>query len=421
MRQVILCASLLCAVLSDLRAQSRGVQSQPAVADLESAPTLRLAQELRIGSASDPAIGFARIGIVEVDRDGNVYVFEGQERTIRVYSAAGQLLRSIGRAGTGPGEFGASIRFGVKGDTVWAVEGGVQVEVTLFDRRGTLLSTIRSDGVRVPGRGSSSLLFTPQFMRSDGTYLSGNHTVVSSRNAPSTGISPADTLRIPRILFASDGTPRDTLHRWADPPPEPARALRSVTSAAGNQHTAPRPPADRDFSVPISDGRFSIERRTPASATQATLRIVRENVTGAPVYARSYRYLPVRYTSQLLDSAAARSLRSTTMIIIDGAVQQPVSDTTAATRSLVRGAMSFPEFQVPVQAYFVGADASLMLRREDAIGTQRWDLLDPQGNPRGKLIIPANVRPAWLSGDMLWAVVPDADDVQFLVKYRISR
>lgn len=44
--------------------------------DLESTPLLRATEELRIGSSSDPNIGFSRIGGVAIDRDGQVYIFE---------------------------------------------------------------------------------------------------------------------------------------------------------------------------------------------------------------------------------------------------------------------------------------------------------------------------------------------------------
>jgi hypothetical protein len=71
------------------------------------------------------------------------------DRQIRVYDEAGTLLRRIGGAGEGPGEFGGSPSFGVVGDTVWAYDGRLE-RITLFDRRGNLLSTGRVVSLRIP-------------------------------------------------------------------------------------------------------------------------------------------------------------------------------------------------------------------------------------------------------------------------------
>src|SRR6185436_14157192 len=144
------------------------------------------------------------------------------------------------------------------------------------------------------------------------------------------------------------------------------------------------------------------------NAAQGTLRVTREGVRGESIYSRSYRYRPVRYSTEVLDELVLSSLRSTAMMIIDGAIQQHAPDTTASTRAAVRRAMSFPDFQSPVYSYFIGGDASIWLRREEAKSpTQRWDLLDPQGNPRGRVNLPVRLRPVWSSGDVLWGVLPD--------------
>ena len=405
--------------------QLRSGAAQQTIADLESTPTLRLVEELRIGSANDPSVGFAQIGAVDVDHEGLLYVFEGQDRQIRVYSDRGQLLRTIGRAGNGPGEFAGSIWFGVKGDTVWAIEGAgvlAQSNIALFDRRsGVLLRSVRSEVAQVPGRGRSSLVFSPRAMRSDGMFISLDYISASMRGATATGIGPEDTLRLPRIAFGTDGKVRDTLSWYREPPSPPQPGSTSITSSTNIRHFVPRPPPERTISRLFPDGRFQVENRRPSTASPGTLRVTRENIRGAAVYSRSYRFSPVRYSSEILDTLAARSLRGGAALVRDGVVQMTTADTTAQTRAQVRAAMQFPDFQQPLQATFIGADASILLRREEVVGAQRWDLLDPQGNPRGKIQIPANVRPLWLSGDTMWAAIPDNDDVPFLVKYRIAR
>ncbi len=410
-----------CLIVSDA---NMGNASSQVAADLDAIPELRLVEELRIGSATDPNAGFSRIGNIAVDQDGQVYVFEVQDVRIRVYSSSGRLVRTIGRRGSGPGEFEQGAKIGVTGDTVWAYESlGGTGTISLFKRQdGTLIATTVIEGVQVPGRGRSNLLLQPSEMRSDGNFVSGGYATAMMRNAPATGIGPADTLRVPRILFSARGAVVDTLAWRREPPAKVLPPVQYVTSVANNQRAVPRPFPDAEISAYFVDGRFAVQRPTPQSAAPATFRVIREGVRGDSIYNRTYRYRPAGYSSEVLDDIAASSLRSTGIAIVAGAVQQQVADTTASTRRAIRQAMSFPDFQPPVQNTFVGVDASIWLRREEAKSpTQRWDLLDPQGNPRGRVNLPVRLRPAWSNGDVLWGVLPDNDDVPWLVKFRISR
>jgi hypothetical protein len=47
-------------------------------------------------------------------------------------------------------------------------------------------------------------------------------------------------------------------------------------------------------------------------------------------------------------------------------------------------------------------------------------LFDAQGNLRGNLDIPRRYRLAWASGNVIWAIVPDDDDVPWMVKFRLT-
>jgi hypothetical protein len=51
---------------------------------------------------------------------------------------------------------------------------------------------------------------------------------------------------------------------------------------------------------------------------------------------------------------------------------------------------------------------------------ERWIVMDPDGRVRGSLELPPKSRPLWSKGDLLWASVPDDDDVPWLVRYRIT-
>ena len=60
---------------------------------------------LRLGSREGGPEEFGRIHSLLADADGNVYVADAIAQEIRVFAPDGRRLRTIGRKGSGPGEF----------------------------------------------------------------------------------------------------------------------------------------------------------------------------------------------------------------------------------------------------------------------------------------------------------------------------
>lgn len=67
------------------------------------------ADALLIGSDDgDPAYEFGGISSVQVGADGSIFVFDALASEVRVFDPAGVHVRSFGRRGNGPGEFGSA-------------------------------------------------------------------------------------------------------------------------------------------------------------------------------------------------------------------------------------------------------------------------------------------------------------------------
>lgn len=81
---------------------------------------LELQELWRIGG-HDEDVMFGVVNELLVDDEGNVYLLDGQLQEIQVFDPAGQWLRTIGRAGQGPGEFNNA------GDMYWAPTGQIGV------------------------------------------------------------------------------------------------------------------------------------------------------------------------------------------------------------------------------------------------------------------------------------------------------
>jgi hypothetical protein len=143
--------------------------------------TLAVVPELAIGELehADEAYLFGSIRGLDVDAAGRIYVVDGQTREVRVFSPAGAHLRTMGRAGGGPGEFrgpdhvralrdgsvvvrdqagGGFTVFAADGsyDTSWRWQSGFSTSATFFldaDDR-VINPTLRDRLVRYDARGA---------------------------------------------------------------------------------------------------------------------------------------------------------------------------------------------------------------------------------------------------------------------------
>ncbi len=83
-----------------------------------------------------------RVVSIVVDRDGSVYVADQRAAQISVFDSTGRPVRTIGRAGQGPGEFGIGLRgLAWLGDTLLAVDIEAS-RLTKFARDGRQLAVV---------------------------------------------------------------------------------------------------------------------------------------------------------------------------------------------------------------------------------------------------------------------------------------
>ncbi len=80
-------------------------------------------------------------GSPRMDAGGNVYVGDGRNFRIAVYDDAGHFLRSLGREGSGPGEFRTLQFVGIDGDQVVACD-FQQMRLSIFTTAGEFVRTI---------------------------------------------------------------------------------------------------------------------------------------------------------------------------------------------------------------------------------------------------------------------------------------
>lgn len=136
---------------------------------------LELREDLVIGgNLDDPDVSFHGLQPdVDVDADGNIYVTDAGNQRVQVYAPDGSYLRTIGRAGSGPGE----LRFGLSVSAIaagtLAIKGLMEPAVQLFDRDGTYRSIVEVPGSAAQIIGLSSGFALLDLRYRDATPLNG--------------------------------------------------------------------------------------------------------------------------------------------------------------------------------------------------------------------------------------------------------
>ena len=117
---------------------------------LYSSAEVKLTEELKIGeSEGQPEYMFGRIAGIAVDDPGCIYVADDKTIDIKVYDPKGAYLRTIGRAGQGPGEIGRPYDVFVNSRNELLIPDGKNYKLHVFSLDGKFLQA-KSFGARFP-------------------------------------------------------------------------------------------------------------------------------------------------------------------------------------------------------------------------------------------------------------------------------
>lgn len=127
--------------------------------------TVALREELSVGNIDDEHTFFLKIGDIDVDDQGNIYVLETKSMEIRMFDKTGRFMRTFAGKGEGPGEFIRPTDLAVdhRKQTI-CVSDWKNKKISLFQQDGTLHREIK-------------LTFTPGGL---GIDANGNYMAASS-------------------------------------------------------------------------------------------------------------------------------------------------------------------------------------------------------------------------------------------------
>jgi hypothetical protein len=393
MRQLAIRLAVAAAVLGcqpESRPESQPETASPGADGAAAPPQFTLVEDVRIGSLSDPDIGFTNVGRVAVGPDRRMYVAERQDRQMRIYDAAGNLERVVGRRGQGPGEFQSMTHLGLFGDTVWVVD-LLNARITLFNRDGDLVETMRAPRISVQ-RGTQS----PMYLRADRNWVSG----AGFASVPIEGVS----YTVSELLFDASGALVDTLRNVERVTPPLTVTIDSVSILSEDL-------LQDDPIVSHDPGTRTVIVRGAGATSDApsTFSVTSISVSGDTVFDTSFEYRPIPVSDTYVD-------RVVESFVAGAQAQLGAGRFERALRS------ALPPFHPPVTQVRFGEDRAIWLRRESDRETEaRYWILEPDGSVRGVVTLPSAVRIMWSGIDELVGMELDGLDVPWLIRYRLQR
>lgn len=130
------CESPVAEAINQVGCSGNGAEIQYSVEQLLDSSPRTYRDAYRVGEVEGPpGIAWGRIADAAMDTLGNVYVVDAMEKSVFVHNIDSGLVRSIGRAGSGPAEFQYPVALGLQ-DTV----------LTVFDPRLWRVSTFSTSG-----------------------------------------------------------------------------------------------------------------------------------------------------------------------------------------------------------------------------------------------------------------------------------
>ncbi len=351
-----------------------------------------VAQRAAVFGAAEGEGALSAVFDVDVGPDGSVYVSEPGFARVVSFRPDGAFDRTIGRRGSGPGEYQAPGNLSWRADTLTILD--FRSGISLFDTDGRFHRQI---DFSVEGENQAFPL-SPMALLVDGT-------VASFAPTPTSAVLEGRVTRELWLKMSGSGDVLDTLvsRRLVGNyfEYETDRGSRSSSHPLATGQLIALPP-NGSFLV-LADRAWSSDGLVPS------YHLSRINLEGDTVVGRAVTYAAVDVTTADRDSIAA-SLTSLA----------PTDEGYARSVRAIREGIPWPDQFPPLSAVVAGDDGSVWVQRHEShVAGRRWDVFNGDLEPAGTVVLPDDFNVKVVGLRSIYGVELDSLDVPWVVRYDI--
>ena len=338
-----------------------------------------------------------------VSPSGTIAIAQPQDNAIRLFDAMGNPVATLGRTGSGPGEFRGLFAVGWTGDTLWANDRAAN-RLTFFAATRQVLRTVPWPGRLTyappdPSVAGVGFSMVPWGVFPDGALLAkGLFSSAARRPAWAVGQKTSVVLKV-----RADG---QFVRVIAWPPSLDRRCVvevplpKGISGGAVGIPFCPTPVDD----VAQDGSRVVMVTFESANRSAGSFRVAVLGELGDTIFSRSVRFTPVPIPKAVADSAIETEVRH---------AMRP--EFVPVIRDKVKVPSSYP----PFRRVLIGRDRGIWIQVASAKSEARWLVIDPKGFSRGVVAFPVNFVLKVVEKETAWGVETDVDGLQSVSRYTI--
>ncbi len=361
---------------------------------------VQLTEDLRLDAEVED---FSALSRFQVGPRGEIIVLLPQDMQIRLYDSTGARIASVGRRGSGPGEFQSLTPVTWVGDTLFMWDLRLR-RMNYFALTGTILRTRQGPPALSPtrlthgGADRTFMLFTAYASYPDGSVL-GEASLVDRTDTP----IPVAGERV-MLTLSDDGSTRvigRPPSHWDERWMITVGRLRNYVPFTLLPQTA----------IAANGSRFAFMTTDQSRRDSAfyTVSVFRPN--GDTIFVRTYAAPGVPVARTAIDSAAGALGER-----VRGGGEVPASFG-ARFESLAK--QRAPAVHAPVERFTLGLDGTIWIDLRPTAEGQVTLVLDERGDSLGSVLVPPRSRVQQASRTHVWVTEVDEFGLASIVRYRV--